>query len=391
MGDVILAQGVSKRFRTHAQRATSLKERLVARRTEASEDFWALRDIDLTIGSGTTVGLIGANGGGKSTLLKVLAGILQPTEGSVRVDGRIASLLELGAGFNGELTGRENVYLNASLLGLSRRETDALFDDIVEFSEIGEFIDNQVKHYSSGMYVRLGFAVAVHVDPDVLLVDEVLAVGDEHFQRKCIAKIQEFQTEGRTILFVSHSLDLVENLCTRGVVLDHGRVVFDGEPDYAAGTLRGLLGTDRPASEPEPVGGVMLTEVRVAGSLQEPSSRGAFTPGEPMVVRICFDVPEGQPPVSSADAVVMGAGDIPVWVMHHEFAEVPRPGSHELTFTVPAVPHLGGKFVPSVALNTADGTPMAVLRGALFRVDGTQRAGLLRVEHTATVAAGTRP
>ena len=155
-------------------------------------------------------------------------------------------MLELGAGFNGELTGRENVYLNASLLGMSRRETDRVFDSIVNFAELEEFIDNPVKHYSSGMYVRLGFAVAVHVDPDVLLVDEVLAVGDEHFARKCLDKIAEFQDDGRTILFVSHGLDLVERICSRGVVLDHGRVVYDGDPYFATGELRKILGTDVP-------------------------------------------------------------------------------------------------------------------------------------------------
>ncbi len=190
---VIVANGVSKRFRSHSERATSLKERFVRRREGRSEDFWALRDVDLSISPGQTVGLIGANGSGKSTLLKVLAGILQPTTGERVVHGRIASLLELGAGFNGELSGRDNVYLNASLLGLSRRETKALFDSMVDFAELAHKIDDQVKHYSSGQYVRLGFAVAVHVDPDVLLVDEVLAVGDEQFQRKCLAKIEQFR------------------------------------------------------------------------------------------------------------------------------------------------------------------------------------------------------
>src|SRR5574341_1558562 len=163
-GHAIEARGVGKRFRLYAQRATSLKERVLGLRSTTGQDFWALRDVDLTIDSGETVGLIGPNGSGKSTLLKVLAGILPPNGGTLATRGRIASLLELGAGFDGELTGRENVYLNASILGLTKRETDRYFDAIVEFSELGDFIDNHVKHYSSGMYVRLGFAVAVHVD-----------------------------------------------------------------------------------------------------------------------------------------------------------------------------------------------------------------------------------
>src|SRR5215213_6809055 len=226
----IRAVEVTKRFVIHGQRATSLKGRLVRRRGSEDTSFAALNDVSLTIETGHTVGLIGPNGSGKSTLLKVLAGILRPSSGTVQANGRIASLLELGAGFNGELSGRDNVYLNASLLGLSRKETDGLFDSIVAFSELEDFIDNPVKHYSSGMYVRLGFAVAVHVDPDILLVDEVLAVGDEAFARKCLDKIGEFQREGRTILFVTHSLDLVEQICDRAIVLDHGRVVFDGDP-----------------------------------------------------------------------------------------------------------------------------------------------------------------
>ncbi|HWD45517.1 MAG TPA: ABC transporter ATP-binding protein, partial [Actinomycetota bacterium] len=238
----IVAAGVGKRFLLHHKRATSLKERLLHRQS-SSEPFWALRDVDLEIGAGQTVGLIGPNGSGKSTLLKVLSGILAPTTGEVTVRGRIASLLELGAGFNGELTGRENVYLNAAILGLTRRETQRYFYDIVAFAELEPFIDNQVKHYSSGQYVRLGFAVAVHVSPDILLVDEVLAVGDESFQRKCLNKIAEFQQRGCTILFATHALDLIPRICSRGVVLDHGRVLHDGDPVEAAERLRSLLGT----------------------------------------------------------------------------------------------------------------------------------------------------
>ena len=257
MADDDRAAGVGKRFLLHHKRATSLKERLLLHRQSSSEEFWALRDVDLEIGAGQTVGLIGPNGSGKSTLLKVLSGILAPTTGTVTVRGRIASLLELGAGFNGELTGRENVYLNAAILGLTRRETERYFDDIVAFAELEPFIDNQVKHYSSGQYVRLGFAVAVHVSPDILLVDEVLAVGDESFQRKCLDKIGEFQQRGCTILFVTHALDLIPRICSRGVVLDHGRVLHDGDPVEAAERLRSLLGTGADQSgggRPAPTG-----------------------------------------------------------------------------------------------------------------------------------------
>ncbi|PPF82442.1 hypothetical protein C5B96_09080 [Subtercola sp. Z020] len=232
---VVRANGVSKRFVIRKEK--SLKERVVnfGRSQKHKDDFWALRDVSFDIKAGSTIGLVGANGSGKSTLLKVLGGIIQPNDGTVERRGRLAALLELGAGFHPDLTGRENVYLNSSILGLSRKQTDQYFQSIVDFSEIEEFIDTQVKFYSSGMYVRLAFAIAVHVDPDILLVDEVLAVGDEPFQEKCMNKIREFQSEGRTIILVSHSAGQVEDLCDRVVVLSHGNVVYDGE------TAGGLL------------------------------------------------------------------------------------------------------------------------------------------------------
>lgn len=238
MTTVIDIENVSKRFVIRKEK--SLKERLVnfGRSNLHKDDFWALRDVNLQIESGTTVGLIGPNGSGKSTLLKMIGGILQPTSGTVRLRGRLAALLELGAGFHPDLTGRENVYLNASILGLSRQETDRHFDAIVDFSGIEKFIDTQVKFYSSGMYVRLAFAVAVHVDPDILLVDEVLAVGDEPFQRKCLERIRGFQHEGRTIVLVTHGLDQVAEFCDRAVVLEHGHVAADGAPRDALRVLR---------------------------------------------------------------------------------------------------------------------------------------------------------
>ena len=235
---VIEIENLSKRFVIRKEK--SLKERLVnyGRSNLHKDDFWALRDVSVAIDSGTTVGLIGPNGSGKSTLLKMIGGIMQPTTGTVNLKGRLAALLELGAGFHPDLTGRENVYLNSSILGLTRQQTDRYFDAIVDFSGIERFIDTQVKFYSSGMYVRLAFAVAVHVDPDILLVDEVLAVGDEPFQRKCMDRIRGFQHEGRTIVLVTHALDQVAELCDRAVVLDHGVVQADGAPRDALHVLR---------------------------------------------------------------------------------------------------------------------------------------------------------
>ena len=234
---------VSKRFRLAHGKYNTVKERLIhGGRRQQTDDFWALSGVSLTVREGETVGILGRNGSGKSTLLKCICGVLQPTKGEVAVRGKLAGLLELGAGFQQDLTGRENIYLNGSLLGMSKREVDKVFDAIVDFSELEEFIDGAVKFYSSGMYVRLGFAVAVNVDPDVLVVDEVLAVGDERFQRKCIDRVTQFQKEGRTILLVTHSADTVRSICDRGVVLSHGRLVAEGEPGEATRIFReGLM------------------------------------------------------------------------------------------------------------------------------------------------------
>ena len=235
---VIQVTDVSKKFVIRKDK--SLKERLVnSRRSRAhAEEFWALRDINLEIDAGHTLGLIGGNGSGKSTLLKLIGGILTPTTGYVARRGRLAALLELGAGFHGDLTGRENVYLNASILGLSKAQTDRYFSSIVDFSGIEQFIDTQVKFYSSGMYVRLAFAVAIHVDPEILLVDEVLAVGDEPFQRKCLDRIKQFQQDGRTIILVTHSLEQVRQMCDRVVLLNAGQMLIDGSPAEAVRHFR---------------------------------------------------------------------------------------------------------------------------------------------------------
>ncbi|MBF4584238.1 ABC transporter ATP-binding protein [Curtobacterium sp. VKM Ac-2865] len=239
---VVTVKNVSKRFTI--RKDNSLKERVVTLGRAGrrhSEDFWALKDINLDIPAGTTIGLLGPNGSGKSTLLKTIGGILEPTTGSVERRGRLAALIELGAGFHPDLTGRENVYLNAAILGQTQEETEERFDDILQFSGIGDFIDTQVKFYSSGMYVRLAFAVAINTDPDVLLVDEVLAVGDEQFQKKCLDKIREFQAQGRTIVLVSHSLGQVQELCDSAVVLHHGEVKFQGSARLAVKNFREIL------------------------------------------------------------------------------------------------------------------------------------------------------
>jgi ABC-2 type transport system ATP-binding protein len=228
---------VSKRFTIYREKPSSLKQRLLSSRTRG-EDFWALRDVSFAAEGGEALGLIGHNGSGKSTMLKIIAGILRPTQGAVRQQGRLAGLLELGAGFHPELTGEENVYLNASFLGLSRRDTERVYDDIVAFAELEDFMGTAVKFYSSGMLVRLGFACAVHVDPEVILIDEVLAVGDEAFQARCLDRIRAFQREGRTIVLVTHALDLVRQFCSKAVMLDHGVVHATGDPDDVVREMR---------------------------------------------------------------------------------------------------------------------------------------------------------
>ncbi len=220
----ISAENLSKRFWLHRERRTGLKERVVRGRAPKAQEFWALRDATFSVERGTTFGLIGENGSGKSTTLKVLAGIYRPTEGRVEVNGRVSALLELGAGFHGELTGRENIRLNGAILGLSGRQIDAAMDRIIDFAGIGDFIDSPVKIYSSGMFVRLGFAVAVSLDPEILMVDEVIAVGDEEFQRKCFDHLFELRKRGTTIVLVTHSLGLIRDLCDQAAWLDHGEV-----------------------------------------------------------------------------------------------------------------------------------------------------------------------
>jgi ABC-2 type transport system ATP-binding protein len=228
------ADSVSKRYRIYHNKSRTLKEAIFRGRGQY-EDFDALSDVSLTVHQGESVGILGANGSGKSTLLKLIARIIRPDRGSVTVNGTVSALLEVGAGFHPEYTGRENIYLYGALLGLNRAEINARFGEIVEFSGLERFIDNPVKNYSSGMYMRLGFAVAIHVDPDIILIDEVLAVGDASFQKRCLDRIADLQGAGRTIAFVSHDLGTMRELCQRAIWLDEGRMMVDGPVDRAIG------------------------------------------------------------------------------------------------------------------------------------------------------------
>ena len=238
--EAVLLEHVGVRYRAPSERIHSIKEYTIrwVQGKIRHRDFWALRDVNLTVERGEAFGLIGHNGAGKSTLLKLIARVLRPTQGRVRVVGNVAPLLEFGAGFHPELTGRENVYLNGALLGFGRKEMDDKFKRIVDFSELWDFIDAPMRTYSSGMWARLGFAVATDIKPDILIIDEVLSVGDEAFQRKSAARMQEFRDQGATILLVSHSMDVILQTCHRAAWLDHGQLKAVGKPDVVIQAYR---------------------------------------------------------------------------------------------------------------------------------------------------------
>lgn len=289
--------GVSKRFRMYRERNQSLKAALMRGGRATFDDYWALQDVSFDIDQGSTFALIGENGSGKSTLLKCIARILEPEKGAIRTHGSVAALLELGSGFHPELSGRENVFLNGSILGMSKKELERKFDEIVHFAGIEPFIDQPVKNYSSGMYMRLGFSVAINVDPDILLVDEVLAVGDAAFQDKCMEKFVEFRRQGKTVVIVSHAMGSMRTLCDEAVWLDRGRVVEVGRADAivdryvdkghekgvdpAAGTRAGgRIGS----------GEALLGDVAVLGSDGAPAT--LFRTGDAVTIRIPYECSE---------------------------------------------------------------------------------------------------
>lgn len=293
----ISVEGVSRRFRVHAREARTLKDLFVQRGRSEARDVWALRDVSLRVDPGEAVGLIGRNGSGKTTLLRLVAGIIKPTTGTVAAGGRIGSLLELGAGFHQDFTGRENVFLNGAIQGLRRDDIKRRFDEIVAFAELEHAIDRPVRTYSSGMTMRLGFAIAAFLDADILLLDEVFAVGDEAFQRKCFGRIFRFKQDGGTIVFVSHDATAVERLCERSVFLERGRVAFDGPTREAVARYRRAL-----ADEVDPAErGAGLREwgsgeasIRSASLVgREGAERLQFLAGEAFAVEVAIEVAPG--------------------------------------------------------------------------------------------------
>jgi len=338
MATVIDVQKVNKTFKIHHERNQSLKERILHPRSGRVEIFQALQDISFQVQEGETVGILGHNGSGKSTLLKCICGVLQPTSGEIRLRGNLAALLELGAGFQGELSGRDNIYLYGTMLGFSRKRIDEIFEEIVEFSEIGHFIDTQVKFYSSGMYVRLAFAVAVNVNPDILVVDEVLAVGDERFQAKCIDRIRRFQEEGRAILLVTHSGDQVRALCDRAVVLDSGLMIANGDVAESLSIFREAMMQETVAHQ-------------AAGDTSEISIDAITTPTGTLDVKtgagITFDVQITSATPYNGFALLEIFTRAGVLVSRSDRLSAPvslRPGHNVVHVELPSVPLLDGVY-----------------------------------------------
>jgi ABC-type polysaccharide/polyol phosphate transport system ATPase subunit len=315
MNDLALeVDHVTKTFRLHHEKASSIKQLIAGRGRNRFEDFTALEDVTFEVREGEVFGVIGHNGSGKSTLLKCMAGILQPNSGSVRVHKRMSALLELGAGFHPELSGRDNVFLNAAILGMSRRDIAARFDDIVEFSGLQSFIDSPVKTYSSGMYVRLAFAVAINVDPRLLIIDEILAVGDVTFQQRCLEKFVEFRNEGRTIVLVTHAMNTVKDMCDRAIWLNHGTVTGEGDPSelveqYTEQMLgdmrRGSDGSIRRGS-----GEIQITDVQMFVNGGDQTVR-RFRTGDDIVLRLRYRAEKAVPrPVIGIEIEHLGGSTV---------------------------------------------------------------------------------
>lgn len=359
---------VSKKFTLRHERARSFQEAALAflrGQNNSREELWALKDVSFVVERGKTVGVIGPNGSGKSTVLKLITRILEPTSGRIDVGGRVSALIELGAGFHPDLTGRENVYLNGSLLGFSRKEMEAKFKKIVEFSELEKFIDVPIKHYSSGMHMRLGFAVAIHVNPDILLIDEILAVGDQAFQNKCLAKISELKSQGVTILFVSHDLEAVRNLCTSAIWLENGVIqergttdrVIDSYLNNITTATEARLGQEQRIGDNENRWGsreVEITNVKFLDA--QGRERRAFKTGERMMVRLRYHAHTGvKRPVFGL--AIYSSGGIQVNGPNTRFSDytvesVEGPG--EIDYIVDMLPLLEGTYELSAVVYDQD-------------------------------------
>ena len=356
MAPAITVDHVSKRFRLYHEKNQYLKSTLLRGRRARFEEFWAVKDVSFEVPVGSTFGIIGANGSGKSTLLKCLAGILSPDHGTLKINGRLSALLELGAGFHPELSGRENVHLNGAILGMTSNEIDRRFDDIVEFAGLGAFIDTPVKNYSSGMVVRLGFAIAANVEPDVLIIDEVLAVGDSSFQQRCFEKIEKFRQDGRTIVLVSHGLSEVEQLCSKVAWLEKGslRAIGDGYKivsEYQGVSHNAKARVEGEIGERWGSGEADITKVELLD--QELSTSDVFATGRPMTIRIHFDahVPISDPVVGIRITHLHGAN---IWGTNTKRRAFTLPnifGKGSVDLKIDSLPLLEGTYDLTIALS----------------------------------------
>lgn len=389
MSDIALrAVGLGKMYRIGAEREAyrTLRDTLAkaAKRpierlrhpgaaTHASEQLWALRDIDLEVQHGEALGVIGSNGAGKSTLLKVVSRITEPTEGRVEVKGRVASLLEVGSGFHNELTGRENIQLNGAILGMTRAEIKRKFDDIVEFSEIGHFLDTPVKRYSSGMYVRLAFAVAAHLDPEIMIVDEVLAVGDASFQKKCLGKMNEVAHGGRTVLFVSHNMTAIQNLCSRCVWIDEGSIRQSGGAQEVVYSYLGRSAEGPVSGEvdlahwPHRYGSGEARIVHARLLDEDGVMTTTVQRTRPMEVRFAFESRCAHPLHFTAQ-IFADTGEKLLHLSHHDTPGL-RPGvlkgRYEVAFAVPVLPLCEGQYKFWLAIHTESMVPVDVVMDIL--------------------------
>ena len=378
---------VSRRFRVYPKEARTLKELIVTRGRGRGEDVWALSGVDLLAEPGQAVGLVGRNGSGKTTLLKLIGGIIKPTRGRVEVGGRVASLLELGAGFHPEFTGRENVFLNGALHGLTRAQIRERMDEIADFAGIGPYLELPVRTYSAGMYMRLGFAVAAHVDADVLLLDEIFAVGDEEFQRKCFGRISQFKQRGGTIVFVSHDAASVERLCERAILLRDGVVEFDGPTHEAILRYRSHLAEDR---DPEERGAGLTEwgsgEARIADVVMhgaDGEARTQFVGGERLTVRLHV-VADQEIPAPQLQFELREWGGALIAGGSQDTGELGWDGTtdHVFRFDVDELPLAEGRFKLRFGLVGADGHLYHWLDDALrlYVIPHDRDGGLVRLE-----------
>lgn len=364
MSDIaIKADCLSKHYRLGAasRQHNTLRDHLMHRlrgltrwgggRQESNPSFWALKDISFEVKRGEVLGIVGHNGAGKSTLLKILSRITQPTTGTADIYGRVSSLLEVGTGFHSELSGRENIYLNAAMLGMRREEVRRKFDEIVAFSGVEAFIDTPVKRYSSGMYVRLAFAVAAHLEPEILIVDEVLAVGDASFQQKCLGKMEEVSRSGRTVLIVSHNMTVIEGLCERAILLEKGRVAKIGNTHEVvegyADAIRGLAGTEIEARhDREGLGEILLTRIEVMDAQRHPVA--AAITGRDVVIRMYYRCAAGKDFLNCRVSIsVNGRKAQDLFVLSTDIVD-PKPltlrGEGYVDFILPELPLTGGAY-----------------------------------------------